>query len=169
VSCQELPGIASAGPLLKGSDPLDPRFVGESMDMPLDQEWIQRAKKAGIITESNPLYKPDSKQPSFKVMPRSEEDADNSLDKMNVTGKWSFDLKGEIPKQINLYLIQNKDLVTGWGVINKGNGTQNATASGSISGTKMSLTVMPVGFFGPVQAQSDTVFHDSWDIYCPHG
>jgi hypothetical protein len=143
------PGIARAGPLWEDflSDPLDPKFVGESMDMPLDQELIQKARKAGIIKDSNPLYKPDSQQPGFKVLPRSEEAADNSLDKVNVTGKWSFNLKGEIPNQINLYLIQTKNLVVGQGVINKGNGTQNATASGSISGKKMSLSVMPVGIF----------------------
>ena len=141
------PEIASAGPLWEDflGDPLDPGFVGESMNMPLDQEMIQMARTAGIITESNPLYKPDSEQPGFSIMPRSEEDADNSLDNVNVTGNWSFDLKGKVPAQMNLYLIQNKDLVIGQGVINRGNGTQNATASGSISGAKMSLIVMPVG------------------------
>jgi hypothetical protein len=141
------PGIASSGPLWDDflGDPLDPKLLGDSMDMPLDQELIQMARKAGIITESNPLYKPDSEQPGFSIMPRSEEDADNSLDNVNVTGNWSFDLKGKVPAQMNLYLIKNKDLVIGQGLINRENGTQNATASGSISGAKMSLTVMPVG------------------------
>jgi hypothetical protein len=138
-------GIASAGPLWEGRDPLDPKFVGESMDMPMDQELIQKARKAGIIKESNSRNKPDSQQPGFKVLPRSEEDADSSLTKVNVTGKWSFDLKGEIPNQIKLNLIQNKNLVVGQGIISNGDGNQNTTASGSISGKRMSLTVMPVG------------------------
>jgi len=141
------PGIASAGPLWDDplGDPLDPRLLGESMDMPLDQELIQMARKAGIITDSNPLNIPDRKQPSFSVMTQSESEATDSLDRANVTGEWSFDLKGNASKQIHLYLIQNKDLVIGQGVINKGNGLQNATASGSISENNMSLTVMPVG------------------------
>ena len=46
---------------------------------------------------------------------------------------------------MKLYLIQNKDVVIGQGVINRENETENATASGSISGEKMSLTVIPVG------------------------
>ena len=141
------PGIASAGPLWDDplGDPLDPRLLGESMDMPLDQELIQMARKAGIIKESNSLYKPDSELSDFSIMPKSETDEDNSLDKINVTGEWSFDLKDNASKQIHLYLIQNKDLVIGQGVINSGNGLQNATASGSISENNMSLTVMPVG------------------------
>ena len=126
-------------------DPLNPSQLGESMSMPLPQELIQEARNAGVITESNPLYKSDSKQPGFSVMPPPEADADNSLDNVNVTGAWSFDLKGKAPEQMKLYLIQNEDVVMGQGVINRGNGTEKATASGSISGEKMSLTVMPVG------------------------
>ena len=78
-------------------------------------------------------------------MPQPQANADNSLDNMNVTGAWSFDLKGKDLEQMNLYLIQNKDMIMGQGVINRGNGTENATASGSISGAEMSLTVIPVG------------------------
>jgi len=36
-------------------------------------------------------------------------------------------------------------MIMGQGVINTGNGTENATAGGSISGEKMSLIVMPAG------------------------
>ena len=126
-------------------DPLNPSQLGESMSMPLPQELLQDARDAGVITESNPLYKSDSKQSSFSVMPPPEADADNSLDNVNVTGAWSFDLMGKDPEQIKLYLIQNKDVVMGQGIINRGNGTKKATASGSISGENMSLTVMPEG------------------------
>jgi hypothetical protein len=38
---------------------------------------------------------------------------------------------------MKLYLIQNKDVVIGQGVINRENETEKATASGSISGEKM--------------------------------
>ena len=126
-------------------DPLNPSQLGESMSMPLPQELIQEARNAGLITESNPLSKSDSKRPGFSVLPPPETDADNSLYNVNVTGAWSFDLKGKAPEQLKLYLIQNEDMIMGQGVINTGNGTENATASGSISGEKMSLIVMPAG------------------------
>jgi hypothetical protein len=126
-------------------DPLNPSQLGESMSMPLPQELIQEARMAGIIAKSNPFYKSDSKQPGFSVVPQSEADADNSLDNVNVTGTWSFDLMGKTPEQMKLYLIQNEDVVMGQGVINRGNETEEATASGSIAGDKMSLVVMPVG------------------------
>jgi hypothetical protein len=128
-------------------DPLDPNQLGESMSMPMSQELIQEARNAGVITESNPLSESDSKQPGLSVAPQPEAGADNSLNNVNVnvTGAWSFDLKGKALEQMKLYLIQNKDVVIGQGVINRENETENATASGSISGEKMSLTVMPVG------------------------
>ena len=69
----------------------------------------------------------------------------NFLDNVNLTGAWTLDLKGDAPEQMKLYLIQNEDVVMGQGVINRGNKTENATASGSIYGQKLSLTVMPVG------------------------
>ena len=74
-----------------------------------------------------------------------EADADNSQDDVNITGAWSFDLMGKTPEKMKLYLIQNKDVVAGQGVINRGNETEKATASGSISGENMILNVMPEG------------------------
>jgi hypothetical protein len=67
------------------------------------------------------------------------------LNHVNVTGAWSFDLLGKAPEKMRLYLIQNKDMIAGRGVINRGNKTEKATASGSISGELMSLNVMPDG------------------------
>jgi len=67
------------------------------------------------------------------------------LDNVNANGTWSFDLIGKPPEKMKLYLVQNKDVVTGLGVINRQNETEKATAIGSISGTKMSLTVIPQG------------------------
>ena len=96
-------------------DPLDPIQLGETMSMPLPQE------------------------------PQPETDADNSLDDVNITGAWSINLKGKVPaEQMKLYLIQIDDTVTGKGVINRGNGTENVAASGSISEKNMSLTVKPI-------------------------
>jgi hypothetical protein len=98
-----------------------------------------------VITGSNPLYKTDNEQPGFSIVTPAEAAADNSLDNVNVNGSWSFDLAGKPPEKIELHLVQNKDVVTGQGVINRQNGTLKATAIGSISGTKMSLTVVPQG------------------------
>ncbi len=126
-------------------DPLDPGQLGESMSTPLPQELIQDARNAGVITGSNPLYKSDREQPGFSVVTPTEAAADNSLDNVNVNGTWSFDLIGKPPEKMKLYLVQNKDVVMGQGVINRQNETEKATASGSISGTKMSLTVIPLG------------------------
>jgi hypothetical protein len=126
-------------------DPLNPSQLGESMSMPLPQELIQDARNAGVITGSNPLYKSDSEQPGFSVVTPTEANADNSLDSVNVNGTWSFDLIGKPPEKMKLYLVQNKDVVMGQGAINGQNETEKATASGSISGTKMSLPVIPLG------------------------
>jgi len=114
-------------------DPLNPSQLGGSMSMSSPQNLIQEARKAGVITESNPHNKSDRKQPGLSVVPQPEADADNSLDNVNVTGAWSFDLKGKAPEQMKLYLIQKEDVVMGQGVIYGGNGTEKATASGSIS------------------------------------
>ena len=126
-------------------DPLNPSQLGESMSMPLPPELIEDARNAGVITESDPLYKSDSEQPGFSVMTPAEAAEDNSLDNVNANGTWSFDLAGKKPEKIELYLVQNKDVVTGHGTISGQNGTEKATAIGSISGTKMSLTVVPQG------------------------
>lgn len=126
-------------------DPLNPSQLGESMSMPLPQELIQDARNAGVITQSNPLYKLDREQPDFNVASSSEADAVNSIDSMNATGAWSFELKGDPSEQMKLYLIQNEDVIVGQGVIKRGSEMINATASGSISGDKLNLAVMPVG------------------------
>jgi hypothetical protein len=134
--------LANADP----GDPLDPGQLGESMSTPLPQELIQDARNAGVITGSNsPLYKSDSEQSGIAVVTLTEAAADNSLDNVNANGTWSFDLIGKPPEKIKLYLVQNKDAVTGEGVMNRQNETRKATAIGSISGTKMSLTVVPQG------------------------
>ncbi len=126
-------------------DPLDPDQLGESMSNQLPPEFIQEAMKAGVITGSNPLYKSDSERASYPAGAQSEAEADNSLNGVNVTGTWSFDLNGTVPEKMKLYLIQNKNMILGQGAINSGNGTQKATASGTISGEKIALNVTTVG------------------------
>ncbi len=126
-------------------DPLSPSLLGESMSMPLPVELIQNARNAGVITGSSSLSEPDSQQSSFSVAPQMEVDADSSMDRVNVTGAWSFNLKGKDHEQIKLYLVQNDSMVKGQGVITRKNETDNATASGSITGDKINLDVMSAG------------------------
>jgi len=137
--------VDSLGFAGSAGDPLDASQLGESMSMPLPQELILEGIEAGVITKSNPLHKPDSEQPGFSTGIEPEKSADNSLDNVNVTGAWSFDLEGKALEQMKLYLVQNKDVITGQGVINRENRTENATAIGSISGEKIFLNVIPAG------------------------
>lgn len=148
--------VASA--YAEAGDPLDPGQLGESMSMPMPQDLLQAARESGVITGSNSLYESDSKKSSFSVMPRREADVNsvvnsddvnsddvNSIDNVNVTGTWSFDLKGAVLEQMKLYLVQNEDMIIGQGIISRQNRTDNATVSGSLSGDKLNLIVMPVG------------------------
>jgi len=119
--------------IVQAADPLDPIQMGESMDMGLPQELIQAGIRSGVIAESNPLYRPESIQPSFSVVPPPETaDTINSIDNVNVTGEWSFKLNGKDSEQMNLHLFQNEDVVMGQGEINRGNETNEARVSGSI-------------------------------------
>jgi len=81
----------------------------------------------------------------FSDAMQKEIDADNSLDDANVTGAWSMDLMGERQEKMKLYLLQNGSLISGQGVIIRGDETLKATASGSISGLEMKLAVAPEG------------------------
>lgn len=135
-------GLGIAG---STGDPLDASQLGESMSMPLPQELIEEGRDAGVIAKSNPLYKPESEQPGFSPGIEPEKSANNPADKVNVTGAWSFDLEGKALEQMKLYLVQNEDVITGKGIINRENRTENATANGSVVGEKIYLNVNPVG------------------------
>jgi hypothetical protein len=128
-------------------DPLDPSQLGESMSMPLYQDFIKDSKTTGVITESNSIHEFNSKQAGFSIVPMPETDPDNALKNVNVTGSWTFDLKGKNQDQMKLFLIQNENMIIGQGTINGGNQTRNATACGSVFGETLSLNVMPVGVF----------------------
>ncbi len=137
--------VDSLGFAGSAGDPLDASQLGESMSMPLPQELIKEGRDSGMITKSNPLYKPESEQPGFSPGIEPEKSADSSQGNVNVTGTWSFDLEGKALEQMKLYLVQNKDVIKGQGIINRENQTENATANGSISEEKMYLNVIPVG------------------------
>ena len=126
------------------ADPLDPGQLGESMSMPLPQELILKAVKAGVIADSDSLDQPDISETSLSAKPKSEANAVNSAH-INVTGDWLLNLYGASLEQMELYLFQKDDAISGKGAIIRGEGRQNATASGSISGDEMTLVVVPAG------------------------
>ncbi len=129
----------------EAGDPLDPGQMGESMSMPLSPELVQAAVKAGVITDSNSLNIPDSQQSSFSAGAKTESKQVNSIDNVNVTGIWSLDLRGEPDEQMRLNLVQSGGMIMGQGVLIRGNESVNNTVSGSVSGDKLRLIVMPVG------------------------
>lgn len=65
--------------------------------------------------------------------------------RVNVTGYWSFDLMGKTAEKMKLYLTQNEDSISGKGSIIQGKESKKATASGLLSGDRMSLNVAPDG------------------------
>lgn len=161
-------------------DPLDPSFVGETMDMPMDLNTINQAQAAGIITDWNAVtnsdtpYKVVSKPavtyldntppteagsygygsnvanvPNTVNVPNTanavnapEQTAQNA----NVTGPWSLDLIAldQVMKHLNLALVQNNDVITGYGTLNDDNGTHRIIASGSEEGGRLMLAVTPI-------------------------
>lgn len=128
-------------------DPLDPGQLGESMSTPLPQNLIQEALDAGVITKSNSVHNPDSRETAVPAGANREADADNSMGNVNVTGIWSFDLHGTPPGKMKLYLVENKDAIFGQGVVSRENRTDNATVRGSISGVEIALNVTTAGIF----------------------
>jgi hypothetical protein len=137
-------------------DPLDPGFVGETMDMPLDPELIQKAREAGIIKDANsPRRSASGSGATYLGTPFAGTEFDDTGtveapaqagQNVNVTGPWSLDLIAldQILRHMDLALVQNKDVVMGYGAVIGGDDTQRVTASGSKMGNRLSLTVMPV-------------------------
>lgn len=136
-------------------DPLDPSFVGETMDMPMDPELIIQARAAGIIKNSNRLYKTVSSPSATYLGSAPPEDtwSDESdpatpgeaAKRVNVTGAWSLDLIAldQILKHLNLALVQNRDAIIGYGTLNADNETHSIIASGSQEGGRLMLAVTP--------------------------
>lgn len=67
------------------------------------------------------------------------------LSSTNAAGAWRLDLSDGGTETINLYLYQYGSAVFGSGNLSSGAAPQQVTASGSISGTVMSLDVVSVG------------------------
>lgn len=146
-----------------GGDPLDPGILGESMSMPLPIEMIHAAIDYGIAKDSKALYayddglggyagsrnKDSAYKDSFPVpapVPTSPvmDSPEQSVQNANVTGPWSLNLKDRFQRRLDLALVQNKEVILGHGVLDGPNGTQRITASGSLIGNRLGLTLMLV-------------------------
>lgn len=143
-------------------DPLDPGFVGETMSMPLDPDLVRQAREAGIIKDENPLYRSPSGSGATYGSgvtylgtpfadtgingPGTLDASAQAVQNVNVTGPWSLDLIAldQVLKHMDLSLAQNKDIVMGYGAVIGSDETQRVTASGSASGGRLSLTVVPI-------------------------
>jgi len=139
-------------------DPLDPSFVGETMEMPIDLNTIQQAEAAGIIKDYNSLYFDSSSHYATDLSSApsdyngSSGDGSGAVDihggaaqGVNVTGPWSLDLIAldQIMKHINLALVQNRDAIIGYGTLNADNETHKIIVSGSLENGRLKLAVTP--------------------------
>lgn len=61
----------------------------------------------------------------------------------NLTGTMSLNLIDGITRQINLDMIQNGDLLLGYGNMTSGTGSQRITATGSLTANGMALYILP--------------------------
>ena len=59
----------------------------------------------------------------------------------NLTGTWSIDLRDVGTKHIDLQVLQNKELIMGYGDITENGAREKVTASGFLSGDMLSLFV----------------------------
>ena len=144
-------------------DPLDPGILGESMSMPLPIEMIHAAIDYGIAKDSKALYAYDdglggyagssNEDSSYKdsvpvpaPVPTSPvmDSPRQSVQNANVTGPWSLNLMDRFQRHLDLALVQNKEAILGHGVLDGPNVTQRGTASGSLIGNRLGLTVMLV-------------------------
>ncbi len=64
-----------------------------------------------------------------------------SANQVNLTGIWSLGLLGSTMRYIELNIQQSKDILTGYGSITKEGNSRRVSASGSLSGSNIDLSV----------------------------
>jgi hypothetical protein len=112
------------------ADFLDASFVGGTTSMPLGLELVQKVKDAGVITRDNPLYDTVSGPSRNQGTPTPEKLGRGAADE---TSTWAW------------IWYRTKGPSMGSGTMESDDGTQKATASGSLDGKRLSLAVMPMG------------------------
>ncbi len=167
-------------------DPLDPSFVGETMSMPLDPELIQKARDAGIIKDRDQPYSSHESGYGFGAvnlgtpLPGSEYSEPGTVGpraspevNLNVTGGWSLDLISldRVLRHMDLALIHKNDVVMGYGIITGDSDLEKVTASGSESGKRLLLTIMPVDglYLYKLDLSLDLNTRGTYTAYSPDG
>jgi hypothetical protein len=133
-----------------GMDILSPSQLGESMDMPLPQDLLQKGVSAGIIKSTSQITEPLPSGHSgvnlgLPVTP-SDPPGDPGTHLMaekelNVSGTLSLVLQNKTVNYMNLELHQSIDSVLGRGNMTSDNSVQNITASGQVEDGKLSLKI----------------------------
>jgi hypothetical protein len=133
-------------------DILSPSQLGESMEMPLSQDLLNKGISAGIIKSSSQDAEPspsgnsgvDLGMPATASNPLEDSGAQSTSGKeLNVSGALSLILQDKAVNYLNLELQQIDASVLGRGNLISGNSVQNATASGLVKDGKLSLTIAP--------------------------
>ncbi len=76
------------------------------------------------------------------MLPSAAAVKDASIASQNVAGRWSLMLTDSMTRSVNIMLAQSDDAVFGRGYMIYGNATQEVTATGSISGSRISLDLL---------------------------
>lgn len=152
-------------------DPLNPGMLGETMDMPLPPDLVQKAVKAGVIKSASQVTGPlpSGSQPmnlgtptvdSFSASQAeagtyvtgtagpisSGATAPQSADgEPNLSGTLSLVLQDTATKYLTLILQQNGNDILGQGNLTADGTLEGVMATGLISGGVVNLTVAPVG------------------------
>lgn len=152
-------------------DPLNPGMLGETMDMPLPPDLVQKAVKAGVIKSASQVTGPlpSGSQPMNLGTPTVDSfsasqveagtyvtgtagpiiagaTAPQSADvEPNLSGTLSLVLQDTATKYLTLILQQNGNDILGQGNLTADGTVEDVMATGLVSGGVVNLTVAPVG------------------------
>jgi len=124
------------------SAPLTQHLSSGESASPKDSRDLNAAESADTAAASNASTEVPAAEPTS-----TSESAPATASGQEIAGKWSLKLSDA---QADLTLYQNQGAVIGIGTAQEGNATRHVTASGSLSGDKLSL---------------DLVFFESVELY----
>lgn len=79
---------------------------------------------------------------SRDMLPSAAETPDTASSPASVAGRWSLAITDSMDRSVNLMLAQSDDAIFGRGYMIYGNTTQEVTATGSVSGSEISLDLL---------------------------
>jgi hypothetical protein len=152
-------------------DPLNPGMLGETMDMPLPPDLVQKAVKAGVIKSASQVTGPlpsgsqpmNLGTPTVDSFSASQADAGTYITgtagpisagatapqategDLKLSGTLSLVLQDSTTKYLTLILQQNGNDIMGKGNLTADGTVEDVMANGLISGGVVNLTVATVG------------------------